>query len=153
MCICVEEASLKPGGYSWEFLVGMCRQVLQILTLFQTKQCHFPHPFSDLALLEIMSSLLRLERKRKNFSNAFRIRIFLFRFYSFGIERITTFVNFCSSLENQTRFQTQMDKVHTRFQTKKAQKPYPWGGKHLYVLYTGWHRSLRPSIVTTLSLL
>ena len=46
-CICVEEASLKPGGYSWEFLVGMCRQVLRILTLFQTKQCHFPHPFSD----------------------------------------------------------------------------------------------------------
>ena len=30
-----------PGGegYSWEFLVGVCRLVLQILTL--------PHPFSD----------------------------------------------------------------------------------------------------------
>ena len=34
------------GGYSWEFLVGVCRPV-QILTLFQTKKCHFPHPFSD----------------------------------------------------------------------------------------------------------
>ena len=47
-------ASLLPfppggGGYSWEFLVGVCRPVLQILTLFQTKQCHFLHPFSDLA--------------------------------------------------------------------------------------------------------
>ena len=29
------------GGYSWEFLAGLC------LTLFQTKKCHFPHLFSD----------------------------------------------------------------------------------------------------------
>ena len=27
------------GGYSWEFLVGVCRQVLQTLTQFQTKKC------------------------------------------------------------------------------------------------------------------
>ena len=40
--------SVPAGGeYSWEFLVGVCRPVLQILTLFQTKKCHFPHPFSD----------------------------------------------------------------------------------------------------------
>ena len=39
---------LTPGGgYSGEFLVGVCRPVLQILTRFQTKKCHFPHPFSD----------------------------------------------------------------------------------------------------------
>ena len=33
-----------PGAYSWEFLVGVCRPVLQILTLFQTKkmQCSTP---------------------------------------------------------------------------------------------------------------
>ena len=36
-----------PGGYSWEFLVRVCRPVLQILTLFQTKKCNFPHLFSD----------------------------------------------------------------------------------------------------------
>ena len=35
------------GGYSWEFLVGVCCPVPRILTLFQTKNCHFPHPFSD----------------------------------------------------------------------------------------------------------
>ena len=29
------------GGYSWEFVVGMCRPVLQILTLFQTKKLSF----------------------------------------------------------------------------------------------------------------
>ena len=32
------------GGYDREFLVGVCRPVLQILTLFQAKKCHFPQP-------------------------------------------------------------------------------------------------------------
>ena len=56
---------LKPvggGGYSWEFVVGLCRTVVQILILFQTKKSHFPHPSSDLPEAEIMLSLLRLER-------------------------------------------------------------------------------------------
>ena len=35
------------GEYSWEFLVRVCRPVLQTLTLFPTKKCNFPHPFSD----------------------------------------------------------------------------------------------------------
>ena len=39
----------RGWGYSWKFLVGVCRPVLQILTLFQTKKCHFPHPFSGQA--------------------------------------------------------------------------------------------------------
>ena len=41
-----------PGtrGYSWEFLVRVNHPVLQILTIFQTKKCHFSHPFSDLGL-------------------------------------------------------------------------------------------------------
>ena len=74
---CIFKGIIKPGGaYSQEFLVGVCRPVLQILTLFQTKKCHFPNPFSDQASklhtrfqtwAEIMSSLLRLERKQKKF--------------------------------------------------------------------------------------
>ena len=32
-----------------------------------------------------------------------------------------------SSLENNTRFQTKIGKVYSRFQTEKAQKPYPLG--------------------------
>ena len=39
----------NPGGYSWEFLVRECGPVLRIRTLLQTKNCHFPHSFSDLA--------------------------------------------------------------------------------------------------------
>ena len=39
------------GGQSCEFLVGVrvCHPVLQILTLFQTKNCNFQYPFSDLS--------------------------------------------------------------------------------------------------------
>ena len=32
--IYVDANSNHTGGYSWEFLVGVCRPVLQILTLF-----------------------------------------------------------------------------------------------------------------------
>ena len=39
-----------PGCYSWEFLVGVCCPFSKSLALFQTKKCHFPHSFSDLAL-------------------------------------------------------------------------------------------------------
>ena len=74
-----------------------------------------------------MSSLLRLERKQKNSSNPFRIRIFLFLSYSFGIETINTFIHSHSSRENHARFQTKLGKIYTRLQTKKAQKPYLLG--------------------------
>ena len=33
------------GGYSWEFLMGVCCPVLQILTRFQTKTCSFSTRF------------------------------------------------------------------------------------------------------------
>ena len=35
------------GRYPWEYLVGVCRPVLQILIPFQTKTWNFPHPLSD----------------------------------------------------------------------------------------------------------
>ena len=45
---------------------------------------------------------------------------------------IKKFIQSRSSLKNHTRFQTKMGKVYTRFQTKKAQKPYPM---HTYIAY------------------
>ena len=68
-----------------------------------------------------MSWLLRSEPKQKIYSNTFRIRIFLFLSFSFGIDTINTFIRSGCSLENHTRFQR---KIYTRFQTKKVQKPY-----------------------------
>ena len=38
---------LNPEGTPGNFLVGVCRPVLQILTLFQAKKCNFPHLFSS----------------------------------------------------------------------------------------------------------
>ena len=82
-----------------------------------------------------MLSLLRFERKQKYFSNPFRIRIFLFLSYSFGIETIDTFIRSCSSLKNHTPFQTKMGKVYTRFQTQNGAKTLPEGVAHTYMAY------------------
>ena len=99
-----------PGGYSWEFLVGVCRPVLQILTLFQTKKYHFPYPFSDLFFRhKLCYHWLSLERKQ-NKSNPVRI---LFLSYLFGIETLNAFIYSRSSPENHTRFQTKVSKMYT----------------------------------------
>ena len=44
---CSDPLPIPGGGYSWEFLAWVCHPVLQILTLFQTKKCNFPDPFTD----------------------------------------------------------------------------------------------------------
>ena len=123
--------SYLPEGFSWEFLVGVSRPVLQILTLFQTKKYHFPHPFSDLEVVtkrnitclhktEIMSSLVRLKLQQKK---PFGIHVTLFS-YSFGIETTNTLIHNRSSFVN-----------HTRFQTKTTQKPDPLGVADTYMAY------------------
>ena len=82
--------TMEGGGGGWvlqRIIGGGCRRVLHILTLFQTKTCHFPHPFYDvtskihtsfqtwrqsqnatymITKTEIRSSLLRWERQQKN---------------------------------------------------------------------------------------
>ena len=73
-----------PGGggegYSWEFLVGACRPVLQILTRFQTKKvifhtCFQTGPLKSIPVFrpglsaETILSLLKLEGRQKNTSN------------------------------------------------------------------------------------
>ena len=68
----------------------VCRPVLQILTLFQTKKCNFPHPFSD-QTFEIHTRFQTCPLGRNYViitysSNPFQIGIFLFLSYSFGIE-------------------------------------------------------------------
>ena len=45
---------LSPGGWGGvllETLGGVNRPILQILIPFQTKNCHFRHPFPDLVVL------------------------------------------------------------------------------------------------------
>ena len=136
------------GGYSWEFFVGVCRPVLQILTLFQNKkyvilQTRFQNrpPKSipvfrpvlwapELAFRQkLCHHYLDSVCKQKNSSSAFWIRIFLLLSYSFGIETINMFIHSRSTLENHTPFQTKMGKVYTCFQAKTR----PRWGAHTYI--------------------
>ena len=59
------------------YTIPPATQAIQILTLFQTKKCHFSHPFSDLEVVtklnitclhktKIMSSLLRLKPQQRD---------------------------------------------------------------------------------------
>ena len=128
--------------------MGMCRLVLQILTLFQTKRYHFPHLFSDLASKIhthfktwnrskiIMSSLLRLERQQKDFFKTISNFPHYFFSYSYGIEMTITLIHSHSSLENHTPFQTKLGKIYTLFQAKTVQlKILPFGAAHTYGAY------------------
>ena len=71
----IDIAIQMPGGYSWEFLVGVCGPVLQILTLFQIKKIVIFHirfqtwggHKTQQHKREIMSSLLRLKPQQKEF--------------------------------------------------------------------------------------
>ena len=78
----------------------------------------------------VMITYIRAQTKNfyKLFSNSHISISFLF----FGIETINTFIHSRSSVENHPRFQTKISKVYTRFQTKKAQKPYLLG-RHIAI--------------------
>ena len=126
----------NPGVFSWKFLVGVCRPVLQILTLLRTKKCHFSHTFSGLASKKL-SSLLRLEQQpKKIYSNPLRIRIFLFLSYSFGIETINTFIH-SRTVPSKTipNSRQKWVKCIPVFRPKRRKNPTRWGGTCLYSLY------------------
>ena len=88
---------------------------------FQTRPLKSLTVFRPVLKAEVISSFLRLERKQK----------FLQKHFEFAYS-ITTFIHSRISLQNHTRFQTKMGKVYTRFQTKKAEKPYPLG-RHISI--------------------
>ena len=83
---------VETGGGSEESLLGIlcagCRPVIQILTLFQTKKCHFSHSFSDLTSKKICHHYLDWNTNK----NDFLICKFLVLSYSFGIETINAFI-------------------------------------------------------------
>ena len=125
--------------------MGVCRPVLQILTLFQTKKCNLSHPFSnqtskihnpflDLAFFRQKLCYYYLDKSanKKLFKSISNLHISLSFVYSFGIETMNKSTHSGSSVENHTRYQTKMGKVYTRFQTKTAQyKGIPFPGRVL----------------------
>ena len=129
---------LSPGGGGGVYsLVGTCCTVLQILTLFQTKRCQFPHPFSDveevtrrnitcLHKTEIMSPLLRLERQQRDFLKSISNSHIRLSFVPRKkLKRRTQSIHSRSSFVNHTRLQIRIGKIYTSFQTNTEQKPYP----------------------------
>ena len=175
-------------GYYWEFLVGVWCPVLRILTLLQTKKCHFPHPFSDqiskihthfrtwpnLACSRLSDSWgdspvfsrfifvfslsqfsgpnylrawnrLGLIRQKlchhyqvrvetKNSPNAFWIRIFLFRSYSFGIETINTSIHVRSRSSLEKPYPIPDQNRQSVFRPKRHKNPTLWA-VHTYMAY------------------
>ena len=122
----------------------MCRPVLQILTLFQTKKMSFftpvfrpdlqnPYQLLDLASKKLCHHYLDWNNK----TNDFLIRTFLFLSYSFGIEKINTFKHSRCPLENHTRFQTKMGKVYVIVPVfrPKQRKTLFFGAAHTYRAY------------------
>ena len=78
-----------------------------------------------------MLSLLILERQQKDFlksiSNSHITLASLFIWI--GNDKFVHTLRY--SLKNDTRIQTKIGKIFTRFQTKTAQKPRPLGGTYL----------------------
>ena len=101
-----------------------------------------PDPISDQKLLfstpdfgpglkaEIMSSLLRLERKQKNSSKIFRIRIFLCLSYSFGTEMINP-IDPSKAIPNSRPKWAKCIPVFTKY-IVVGPKPIHFGVSHTY---------------------
>ena len=103
-------SSLTPGGGGGGVLVG-------ILGGSVPPGCQNPDPISGQTNVIFHTYFQTRPLKpipvfRPGLSNPFRIRIFHFLSYSFGIETINTFIHSRSSLENHTRFQTKMFNVY-----------------------------------------
>ena len=76
------------GGYSYEFLLGVCRPVLHILTLFQIKTCHtrfqtWPLKSIPVFRLGIGRNYVIIYNKIKTLTKRFLTIHFEFAYYSF----------------------------------------------------------------------
>ena len=122
--------------------MGVCRPVLQILTLFQTNKCYFPYPFSDLAFRQKLCHHYQIRAETKKFFKYISNSHISFRSYSFGIATINTFIQSRSSLANHTRFQTKKrPRLCPRrcvpvFRPKRPEfKTLPVGAANTYMAY------------------
>ena len=100
----------REGGYSRE----LNRPVLELLALFQTKKVIFHDFFQSWPL-------------SRNYIKEFANISFSFLFFNLELKRQIRAYTAFFSFENHSQFQTKMSKVYIRFQTEKAQKPYPLG--------------------------
>ena len=115
--------------YSLEFFVVCAARLFKSWPYFRPKMsfsCFQTRPLKSISVFRpgIMSSLLRLERKQKDFiKSIFEFALLLSFSYSFGVEKPNMFIHSRSSFENYTRFQTKMGTASTRFRTETGQGP------------------------------
>ena len=130
------------GGYSWEFLVGVCRTVLQILTLLQTKKCrvdihtrfqttskiHTRFQTWPLGSNYVMITYNRAQTKYffKCISNLYISISFLF-IWNWNDNYVHTGSR--SSFENPTRFHTPGQSLYP-FTDPSGAKTLPFGAAH-----------------------
>ena len=84
-----------------------------------------------------MLSLLSRQSANKNYSNPFRIRIFLLLSYSFGIETINTFIHSVVPSKTIPDSRPIWAKCIPVFRPKRRKTPPRRGGTYLYGLYKG----------------
>ena len=124
----------------------MCRPVFQILTRFQTKNCNFHArfqtrplksiPFSDLAFRQkLCYHYLNYSANKKNSSNPFRTRIFLFLSYLLGNETINTFIHSRSSPKTIPDSRPKWAKCIRPVSVQNGAKTLPDGAAHTYMAY------------------
>ena len=135
----------KPGGYSWEFLVGVCRRVLQILPRIQTKNYNYPHPFSDqtskihtrfqtwpLGRNYFIITQIRAQTQKlfKPIWNS-HISLSFLLIWNCNDKNVHTLPQFP---RKPNPIPDQNGQSVYRFQTKTAQKPYPMG-RHIPIWF------------------
>ena len=133
------------GGYSWEFLVGVCYLV------FQTKKWNFPHPFSD-QISKIHTHfqscplgrnyvIITLERKQKSHSNPFGIRLFLFFLTHLELKRQIR--SYTPYFPLKPPFSDQNGQSIYPFSDQNGAKTLPFGAAHTYMAYIREYRPTR----------
>ena len=116
--------------------MGVCRPVLQILTLFQTKKCDFSHPFSDLASKKLFHHFIdwnanKIDFLKIHFEFAYFALVLLIRnwndkyFYSLSL------------LPSKTIYPIpgQNGQSLYPFSNQNSAKTIPFGTAHTYVAY------------------
>ena len=104
----------KPGGYSWEFFVGVCCPILQILTLsWQTKKTCHPR------------------KKISIFKSVFNLHILLLVSYLFGIETIIR--SYALVVSSKKHFDSKLK--WAKYIHVFRPKSLPFGTAHTYMAY------------------
>ena len=100
--------------------------VLQILTPFQTKECHFQHPFSDVRKVTKRNIHVYIDRSQVIIIEIRRPTKFSLKIHC-DSHMYCFFFIYLELKHYTTVDQAKMGKNYTRFRTKTVQKPYLLG--------------------------